>query len=153
MRRITIDFLVGVFVLIGFAAIAFLTIQVANHSGMMSNNYKSYTLYANFNNIGSLNISAPVKVSGFNVGRVSNITLNQKTYQAQVTLQINDNYKFSSDSSAQILTTGLLGEQYIGLQSGADSEYLKDGDTISITSSALVLEDLIGKFMTNMSNK
>lgn len=152
MKRLTIDFLVGIFVLIGFASLAFLTIQVANRSGV-NNSYNSYTLYANFNNIGSLKISAPVKVSGFVVGRVSNIALNPKTYQAQATLQINDNYKFSSDSSAQILTTGLLGEQYIGLQSGGDDQYLKNNDTISITSSALVLEDLIGKFMTSMSTK
>jgi phospholipid/cholesterol/gamma-HCH transport system substrate-binding protein len=81
---------------------------------------------------------------------VTNITLNPNTYQATVTLDINDNYKFTTDTSAQILTTGLLGEQYIALQSGADDSYLKPGGTITLTSSALVLEDLIGKFMTNM---
>ncbi len=153
MKRLTIDFAVGIFILIGICCLAFLSIKVATNSNIGTSTSSSYTIYANFNNIGSLKISAPVKVSGFVVGRVTNISLNQKTYQAVVTMQISQDYKFSTDTSAQILTTGLLGEQYIGLQSGADDSYLNNGSTISITSSALVLEDLIGKFMTSMSSK
>lgn len=153
MNRNIIDFLVGIFVLIGIGCISFLALKVASVSSWGSDASKDYTLYANFSNIGSLKVNAPIKVSGFTVGRVVGIGLNKSTYQAQVIMQINQKYQFTHDSSAQILTTGLLGEQYIGLQSGADNELLKDGDTITITSSALVLEDLIGKFITNISNK
>jgi phospholipid/cholesterol/gamma-HCH transport system substrate-binding protein len=153
VKRLTIDFLVGVFVLLAIICLGFLSINVATNSGFGNEAKQSYTLYANFNNIGSLKVAAPVKVSGFVVGRVVNISLDQHSYQAVVTMEINDKYKFTTDSSAQILTTGLLGEQYIALQSGADTEYLKNGDTITITSSAMVLENLIGKFMTNMSSK
>ena len=153
MKRITLDFFVGVFVLIGIICIAFLSIKVAGVSNFSENTSENYTLYANFNNIGSLKVDAPVKVSGFVVGRVIGIRLNPKTYEAQVVMKINNNYKFTIDSSAQILTTGLLGEQYVSLQSGADTNYLGNGSVITITSSAMVLEDLIGKFMTNMSTK
>ena len=153
MKRITIDFSVGIFVLIGICCLAFLALKVAANSNIGSATKDNYTIYAGFSNIGSLKVSAPVKVSGFVVGRVTNITLNQKTYQAIVTLSINSDYKFSTDTSAQIFTTGLLGEQYVALSSGADTSYLKNGDTISITSSAMVLEDLIGKFMTSVTAK
>lgn len=148
MKRVTLDFFVGVFVLIGIICIAFLSLRVAGVSTFSGNTSGTYVLNANFSNIGSLKIDAPVKVSGFVVGRVANIQLNSKTYQAQVIMNIANDYKFSTDSSAQILTTGLLGEQYVGLQSGADTGYLTNGGTISITSSAMVLEDLISKFMT-----
>ena len=124
--------------------------NIINFENQSKNNY---TLYADFSNIGSLKTNAPIKVSGFVVGKVSNITLDTTTYQAKVTMQINDAYKFSSDSSAEILTTGLLGEQYIGIKSGGDSEMLQNDDTISYTSSAMILEQLIGKFMTNVSSK
>ncbi|MFN7095237.1 MAG: outer membrane lipid asymmetry maintenance protein MlaD [Burkholderiales bacterium] len=153
MKRLAIDFWVGVFVLLGIICLAFLSFRVATASNFGESSNGTYTLYAGFNNIGSLKVTAPVKVSGFVVGRVTDISLNPKTYQAMVTMQIKHNYKFTTDTSAQVLTTGLLGEQYIGLQSGADNEYLKDGNTITITSSALVLEDLIGKFMTSVSAK
>lgn len=152
MKRLTIDFAVGIFVLVGIICIAFLSLKVATNNIETSSD-ANYTLYASFNNIGSLKVSAPVKVSGFTVGRVTNITLSNKTYQAIVTILINNKFKFTTDTSAQILTTGLLGEQYISLQSGADDTYLKNGDTITLTSSALVLEDLIGKFISNMSTK
>ncbi|MCC2644508.1 MAG: mlaD [Burkholderiales bacterium] len=153
MKRVTLDFFVGLFILIGIICVAFLSLRVAGVTTFNGKTSGTYTLNANFSNIGSLKVDAPVKVSGFIVGRVTNISLNGKTYQAQVTMDINNNYKFSTDSSAQILTTGLLGEQYIGLQSGADTEYIPNGGTITITSSAMVLEELIGKFMTNMSTK
>ena len=152
MKRELIDFWVGVFVIIGIACISFLALKVANIT-TLGNNNNIYTLYANFNNIGSLKAAAPVKVSGFTVGRVAAISLNKNTYQAHVILQIDKNYTFSTDTSAEILTTGLLGEQYISLQTGANSESLKNGDTITITSSALVLEQLIGKFMTSFTSK
>ncbi len=150
MKHITINFMVGIFVLIGIVAISFLALKVAATPEIGLRKEKTYTLYANFNNIGSLKIAAPVKVSGFVIGRINNIKLDSN-YQAHVTLQINNDYKFSTDTSAQILTTGLLGEQYIALEAGADSNYLNDGDTISVTSSALVLENLIGKFLTNIA--
>lgn len=153
MKRSHIDFWVGIFVLIGLASITFLSLKVSNITSIGSANDGTYTLYAKFNNIGSLKVNAPVKVSGFTVGRVTNIGLDPKDYQAKVTMKIDSSYKFTTDSSAEILTTGLLGEQYIGLQSGADIDDLKDGGSITITSSAMVLEQLIGKFMTNMSSK
>lgn len=148
-----IDFWVGIFVLIGITSMVFLSLKVANITSFGSANNSSYTLYANFSNIGSLKSGAPVKISGFTVGRVTAIGLNPKTYQAQVVMNIDNNYHFSSDSSAQILTTGLLGEQYVGIQSGADDTMLKNNDTITLTSSAMVLEQLIEKFMTNMNSK
>lgn len=153
MKRSIIDFWVGIFVIIGIVCITFLSLRVANISSFGSSQNDSYTIYANFNNIGSLKSDAPVKVSGFTVGRITAIGLDPKSYQAHVTMQINKGYQFTTDSSAEILTTGLLGEQYIALQSGADVDDLKNGDTITITSSAMVLEQLIGKFMTGMSNK
>lgn len=153
MKRTTIDFWVGIFVIIGIACVTFLSLKVANITNFGSSSSGSYTLYANFNNIGSLKTDAPVKVSGFTVGRVTAIGLDPKNYQARVTMQINNSYQFTTDSSAQILTTGLLGEQYIGLQPGGDIDNLKNGDTITLTSSAMVLEQLIGKFMTNFGNK
>ena len=103
--------------------------------------------------IGGLKVKAPVKASGVVVGRVSSIQLDPKTYRANVSLNIDSQYRFSTDVSAEILTSGLLGEQYIGLQQGAEETELKNGDTIEITSSALVLEQLIGKFMTNTVEK
>lgn len=153
MKRLTLDFFVGIFVLIGIICIAFLSLKVAGVNLFDTGSNKTYTLYANFSNIGSLKVNAPIKVSGFIVGRVQDIQLNPKTYQAQVIMQINDKYRFTVDSSAQIFTTGLLGEQYISLQSGSDTDYLKNGATMNMTSSALVLEDLIGKFMTNIGSK
>ena len=152
MKRLSLDFFVGLFILIGIICITFLSLRVAGISTFVGNTKNTYILYANFNNIGSLKVDAPIKVSGFVVGRVSDIYLNHKTYEATVVMKINKQYQFSTDTSAQILTTGLLGEQYIALQSGADTSYLNSGDTIPITSSALVLENLIGKFMTNISN-
>jgi len=153
MKRSIIDFWVGIFVLLGIVCVVFLSLKVANITSFGSGSNNDYTLYANFSNIGSLKTGAPVKVSGFTVGRVVGIGLDPKTYQARIVMNIDNHYHFSSDSSAQILTTGLLGEQYVGLESGADDSTLKNGDTITLTSSAMVLEQLIGKFMTNMTSK
>jgi phospholipid/cholesterol/gamma-HCH transport system substrate-binding protein len=151
MKRSIMDFWLGIFVVISIACIAFLSLKVAHITNFTNQN--NYTLYAEFANIGSLNPNAPVKISGFTIGRVSAIGLNPDSYQARVTMTIDNAYKFSSDTSAQILTTGLLGEQYIGLQPGSDESWLKNGDTITLTSSAMVLEQLISKFMTNFGSK
>lgn len=150
MKRITIDFLAGIFVIIGVSCIIFLAVKIAMRQDLFDKN-ATYVVYADFGNIGSLKLDAPVKISGFIIGRVNDIELNNN--KVKVTMKINEKYKLTKDSSAQILTTGLLGEQYIGLQNGADQQYLQNGDSILLTSSALVLENLINKFMTNMGNK
>lgn len=149
MKRATIDLWVGIFVAIGIAAITFLSLKVANLTD--SNSGSTYNLYAEFDNIGGLKIKAPIKSSGVVVGRVTNIELNTLSYRARVTMAINSQYQFSQDASVEILTAGLLGEQYIGVTQGGEEEVLKEGDRVMLTSSALVLEQLIGKFMTNMA--
>jgi len=151
MKRATIDIWVGIFVAIGLASITFLSLKVANLTD--SNSGTTYNVYAEFDNIGGLKAKAPVKSSGVVVGRVTKIELNTLSYRARVTLSINTQYQFSHDTSAEILTAGLLGEQYIGLTQGGEEELLKEGDKLTLTSSALVLEQLIGKFMTNMAEK
>jgi phospholipid/cholesterol/gamma-HCH transport system substrate-binding protein len=151
MKRATIDLWVGIFAAIGIVSVTFLSLKVANLTG---GQYKdSYEVYAEFDNIGGLKVKAPVKSSGVLVGRVSKIELNTETYRAKVTMEIDSQYEFSRDTSAEILTAGLLGEQYIGLTQGGDFENLGNGDRFSLTSSALVLEQLIGKFMTSMAEK
>ena len=151
MKRSTIDLWVGIFVAIGIAAVTFLSLKVANLTPQSQN--QTYALYAEFGNIGGLKVKAPVKSSGVVVGRVTSIQLDTKTYLARVNLEVDKRYTFSSDTSAEILTSGLLGEQYLGLTEGGDEENLKPGDRIQITSSALVLEQLIGKFMLNFAEK
>jgi len=151
MKRAAIDLWVGIFVAIGLASITFLSFKVANLTG--STKGSTYTIYTEFDNIGGLKVKAPVKSSGVLVGRISNIELNTETYRARVTLEIGTEYEFSRDTSAEILTAGLLGEQYVGLTQGGDIEIVQDGDRFSLTSSALVLEQLIGKFMTSMAEK
>lgn len=151
MKRATIDLWVGIFVAIGLASVAFLSLQVANLTS--SNGSQTYSLYAEFDNIGGLKPKAPVKSSGVVVGRVTTVELNPENYRARVTLAMDARFTFSRDASAEILTAGLLGEQYIGLTQGGDEEVLKEGSRIALTSSALVLEQLIGKFMTNMAEK
>lgn len=152
MKKSILEFWVGLFVLLGLGALAVLAFQVAGNKGF-SGSTPTYTVYADFSDIGGLKANAPVRVSGVLVGRVDSIQLDPKTYQARVALNLDQQYTFSSDVSASILTSGLLGEQYVGLIQGGDEENLKAGDTISITSSALVLENLIGKFMTNFGGK
>lgn len=150
MKKSILEFWVGVFVLLGLGALGVLAFQVAGGKGF-SGSTPSYTVYADFSDIGGLKPNAPVRVSGVLVGRVASIELDPKTYQARVALNINQQYTFSNDVSASILTSGLLGEQYIGLQQGGDPDDLAAGGTITITSSAMVLENLIGKFMTNFT--
>ena len=110
-------------------------------------------MYAEFDNIGWLKVKAPVKMAGVVVGRVTDIRLDNKSFRARATLEMDKQYQFSRDVSAEILTSGLLGEQYIGLLQGGDPDNLAAGDTIKLTSSALVLEQLIGKFMLNAAEK
>ncbi|UOO81896.1 outer membrane lipid asymmetry maintenance protein MlaD [Uruburuella testudinis] len=152
MKKSVLEFWVGLFVLLGVAAIGFLAFRVAG-GGNVGGSGKTYTVYAEFTDIGGLKVKAPVKTSGVLVGRVGSIQLDPQNYQAKVSLNIDSEYQFSSDVSAQILTSGLLGEQYIGLQQGGDEENLAAGDTITITSSAMVLENLIGRLMTSFAEK
>ncbi len=146
MERTTLDLWVGIFLAAGMAAILVLALKVGNFSLTGSS---TYPVYAYFDNIGGLKPKAPIKSAGVVVGRVAAIAFDQKQYKARVTLNIDRQYQFSKDSTACILTCGLLGEQYIGLDTGADDQMLKAGDTITLTQSAIVLEKLIGQFIFN----
>jgi len=147
MERSRSDVWVGLFVLLGAAAILFLALQSAN---LLSLSFQpTYEVVAKFDNIGGLKRQAAVKSAGVVVGRVESIALDGKSYQARVTLSIDSRYTFPKDSSLKILTSGLLGEQYIGVEAGADERNLAAGDTIANTQSALVLENLIGQFLYN----
>jgi phospholipid/cholesterol/gamma-HCH transport system substrate-binding protein len=145
MNRSTIDLWVGIFVAIGIAAVIFLSLRVGNL--LTATNAPGYHVQAAFDNIGGLKLRAPVKAAGVVVGRVDRIQLDPKTYQAVVSMRIDQGYQFSRDTIASILTSGLLGEVYVGLDSGGDTESLVDGARIAKTQSAVVLEKLIGQFM------
>lgn len=147
MNRKIYDFWVGIFVLLAFVAIIFLALRVSNANS--SNGGPTYVLDANFDNIGGLKVRAAVKSAGVVVGRVADIQLDKKRYVAVVKLQLDERYQFPKDSSAEILTSGILGEQYVGLSAGGDETMLKNHDRIILTSSAVVLEKLIGQFMTS----
>ena len=139
------DLWVGIFVTIGLGAIVFLALKVGN---LMSLDTKpSYRLEANFDNIGGLKLRAPVKAAGVIVGRVESVRLDPKTYEAVVSLRMDNGYQFSKDTIASILTSGLLGEVYVGLEAGGDPAMLGDGQRIAKTQSAVVLEKLIGQFL------
>jgi phospholipid/cholesterol/gamma-HCH transport system substrate-binding protein len=147
MERSRSDVWVGLFVLLGAAAILFLALQSAN---LLSLSFQpTYRVFAKFDNIGGLKRQAAVKSAGVVVGRVEGIELDSKSYQARVALAIEQRYAFPKDSSVKILTSGLLGEQYIGVEAGADDKNLASGDTITNTQSAVVLENLIGQFLYN----
>ena len=145
MKKTVLDFWVGLFVLLGLIAVLFLALKVGNMSSLSFE--ASYPVKLKFDNIGGLKVRAPVKSAGVVVGRVGSIGFDSNTYQAVVTIDIDKQYQFPKDTSAKILTSGLLGEQYIGLEPGGDSEMLKAGDTISMTQSAIVLENLISTFL------
>ena len=145
MNRTTIDLWVGIFVAVGLGAIVFLSLKVGNLASFRSD--EGYHLDARFDNIGGLKVRAPVKSAGVVVGRVESIRLDTKTYEAVATLRIEPKYQFTKDTIASILTSGLLGEQYLGLESGGDTATLKDGERITMTQSAVVLEKLLGQFM------
>lgn len=145
MNRTTLDLWVGFFVAIGIAALLFLALKVGNLSaGSFANNY---VVEASFDNIGGLKARAPVKSAGVVVGRVASINFDPQSYRAKVELAIESRYDFPSDTIATILTSGLLGEQYVGLEAGGDEKMLKAGDRIRITQSAVVLEKLISQFL------
>lgn len=145
MQRKSLDVWVGLFVVLGAAALMFLALKAGNMSSLSFG--QTYPVVAKFDNIGGLKPQAPVKSAGVVVGRVGGITFDDKGYQALVTLNLESRFKFSKDTSAKILTAGLLGEQYIGLETGGDTNNLVAGDRIKMTQSAVVLEDLIGQFL------
>lgn len=145
MNRSTLDLWVGIFVAIGIAALLFLALRVGNLVAI--GNAPGYHLEAAFDNIGGLKLRAPVKAAGVVVGRVEQIKLDPQTYQAIVRMKIDQGYQFSKDTIASILTSGLLGEVYIGLDTGGDTQMLADNARIGKTQSAIVLEKLISQFM------
>lgn len=151
MQRSNKDVWVGLFVLIGAAALLFLALQSANLLTLSFE--KAYVVTAKFDNIGGLKVKAAVKSSGVVVGRVKSITFDDKSFQAKVTLAMENRYVFPKDSSLKILTSGLLGEQYVGIEAGADTNNLIAGDTISATQSAVVLETLISQFLYSSAEK
>ena len=141
-----IEIAVGAFIALALAAIFMLAMQVSNLSAF--SNGGGYRLQALFENVGGLKVRSPVTAGGVLVGRVSAIGYDDEAYQARVTIEMNDQYRtFPTDTSASIFTAGLLGEQYIGLEPGAEEDYLQDGDEIRLTQSALVLEQVIGQFL------
>jgi len=145
MHRKTIDVWVGLFVLLGLASLLFLAFQAGNMSSVSFG--QTYSITGRFDNIGGLKPQAPVKSAGVVVGRVSEITFDDQRFQASVRLDMDTDYKFPKDSSLKILTAGLLGEQYIGIEAGGDEKNLAEGDSIMRTQSATVLEDLINQFI------
>lgn len=145
MGRKGIETLVGVFVLLGFVAIGYLALQAANLASV--NLAETYELTAKFDNIGGLKPRAPVRSAGVKVGRVTRIALDANTFQGVVSMELETRYKFPKDTSASILTAGLLGDQYVGLNPGGDEANLAAGDTIKMTQSAVVLENLIGQML------
>lgn len=151
MSRTTLDLWVGLFVALGFAALLFLAMKVGNFTGL--SNATLYAVEAPFDNIGGLKVRAPVKSAGVLVGRVAEIRFDARSYRAIVRLELDDRYPFPRDTIATILTSGLLGEQYVGLEPGADEAVLGAGDVIQITQSAVVLEKLIGQFMFNKAGE
>ena len=147
MDKRSTDVWVGLFVLIGAAALLFLALKAGN---LLSLNFgPTYDVVARFDNIGGLKADAPVKSAGVVVGRVASIGFDNQTLQADVTLALDKRYQFATDTSAKILTSGLLGDQYVGLSAGASEKNLRNGDVIQNTQSAIVLENLIGRFLYN----
>ncbi len=151
MSREKTDFWVGLFVLLGIAALAFLALRAGNLSAFSF--APTYTLTANFDNVGGLKVRAPVKSAGVVVGRVASISFDDKTFQALVSVNLETGFQFPKDSSAAILTSGLLGEQYLGLSAGSEEENFANGGKIRYTQSAVVLEQLISKFLYGTAEK
>jgi len=147
MGKKGIETLVGTFVVVGFLAIVFLALKAANLATFTGSS--TYGVTARFDNIGGLKVRAPVKSAGVTVGRVAAISLDVKTYQGLVTLELDRRFQFPKDTSAKILTAGLLGDQYVGLEPGGDDKDLAAGDSIKMTQSAVVLENLIGQLLYN----
>lgn len=146
MNKRSIEILVGLFVLLGAAALLFLALKAANLASF-TNSGDTYVVQARFDNVGGLKARAAVRSAGVNVGRVTGVTLDPQTFQGLVTLEISKRMAFPKDSSAKILTSGLLGDQYVGIEPGGALENLAAGDVITQTQSAVVLENLIGQFL------
>lgn len=151
MAKRNIEILVGLFVVLGLAALVFVALKAANLTSFSGTD--TYALEARFDNIGGLKARAPVRSAGVVVGRVTSISLDPKTFQGVVKLEVDRRFQFPKDSSAKILTAGLLGDQYIGLEPGGDDKNLAAGDTVAQTQSAVVLENLIGQFMTGKASE
>lgn len=151
MQRKSLDIWVGFFVIIGALALMFLALKAGNMSAVSFE--KTYSVKSQFDNIGGLKPRAPVKSAGVVVGRVGDISFDDSDFRAQVTLQLEQRYKFPKDSSAKILTAGLLGEQYISIEPGGDENNLSNGDQIKLTQSAMVLENLISQFIYNKATE
>lgn len=151
MRNYFLEFCVGIFIIVALCGLLFLAFKVSGLTQLNEGHY--YILKADFDNIGGLKVRAPVSVAGVKVGRVSAITLNPQTYRAQVTLQMNDSFKdLPVDTTARILTQGLLGSNYISLSPGYESNMLQPNGRIETTHSALILENLVGQLMFNLNN-
>lgn len=151
MERTTLDLWVGLFVVAGIVALVFLAMKVGNIGTFETS--KTYAVTAKFGNIGGLKVRAPVKSAGVVVGRVGEIRFNSQEYQAEVVLNIGNEFQFPVDTSASIMTSGLLGEQYIDLAAGAEETMLANGGVLKITQGAVVLENLIGQFLYNKADE
>lgn len=150
--RKIIEVWVGVFVLLALISLAVIALKVSNFQGLQDK--PTYQINALFSNIGGLKVRAPVKISGVVVGRVDSITVDKNSYQARVIMSIDEDFnELPIDTSASILTSGLLGDQYIGLEPGADDLYLTNGDQLDIVQPALVLEELIGQLLTKFAGE
>jgi len=147
MSRSMIDLWVGVFVALGIGALLFLALKVGNLATFSTN--QTYQVEAKFANIGGLKVRGPVKSAGVVVGRVAGIRFDNESYEAIVSMTVDLSYQFPRDTTAKILTSGILGEQYVGLEAGGDGVMLKQGDRIRLTQSAVVLENLISQFLFN----
>lgn len=145
MQRKSLDIWVGFFVIIGALGLMFLALKAGNMSSLSFE--KTYSVTTRFDNIGGLKPRAPIKSAGVVVGRVGDISFDDEEFRARVMLQIEERYQFPKDSSAKILTSGLLGEQYISIEPGGDDKNLANGDQITMTQSAMVLENLISQFI------
>ena len=150
MAKKSIETLVGGFVLLGMLGLVFLALKAANLGSLGGGD--TYLVQARFDNIGGLKVRAPVRTAGVTVGRVSAIALDNKTFQGVVSMEIQRSYQYPKDSAAKILTAGLLGDQYIGLDPGGDDKNLAAGDTLPQTQSAVVLENLIGQFLSSKAD-
>jgi len=147
MNRSTIDLWVGIFVVLGIGALLFLAMRVGNLVSFSAG--ETYYVQARFANIGGLKVRAPVKSAGVVVGRVADVRFDNESYEALVSINVDQHYQFPRDTTAKILTSGILGEQYVGLEAGGDGVMLKQGDRIRLTQSAVVLENLISQFLFN----
>lgn len=151
-RSGSVDFVTGLFVFLGIGAMFWLALETNNYKAYKTT--EGYTVTARFSDIGSLKVRAPVTMAGVTVGRVVRIDFDKERYQALVTMRLIRRYdNIPADTSASIQTAGLLGEKYVGLEPGADVEYLKDGDVITFTQSAIVLENLVSKYLFNKAGE